>query len=266
MPRINRSAEEQRQLDDHGPEFLGVLARSLRVIVAIGASERATTLNGLAAALDLPRATVRRVLYTLSKLGFVEADGRLFRLTPKILTLATGYLSSNPIPLVMQPIVERVSALVRKACSAAVLDGDEVVFVARATPARILTVGLEIGYRLPASSTAVGRVLLAGLSDPELDASLSRAQPSALTDRTVTDPNVLKALILEARAQDYAIVDQEVERGFRSIAVLVRRRNGRPSCALHIGLHVDGTSLDDTKETFLPVLRAAAQEAEPMLV
>jgi IclR family pca regulon transcriptional regulator len=184
----------------------------------------------------------------------------------RVLTLASAYLSSAIIPTVMQPIVERVSAQVGEACSAAVLDGDDVVFVARANPQRIISVGLEIGYRLPATSTAVGRVLLSGLADAELDDHLRRAEPKRFTAHTIVSRKGLKDAILASRSSGYSIVDQEVEQGFRSLAVPVVDIHGRISCALHIGTHVVNTPLETTSDALLPTLQAAARDASPMLL
>ena len=248
------------------PEFLEVLARGLKVIEAFRDRKRPLTLSDVATAVGIPRATARRALITLTDLGFVAVDGRLFTLTPRVLTLASAYLTSAIIPAVMQPIVEAVSAATEEACSAAVLDGDDVVFVARATPPRIVSVGLEIGYRLPASSTAVGRVLLSGMTNDEIDDHLRRADPKRFTGRTVTSKKALKAAILAVRADGYSAVDQEVEDGFRSIAIPVRRADGRIACALHVGTHVVNTSLSEAVSVLVPMLTASAKKAAPMLI
>ena len=266
MPRITRSDEARAILDRHGGETVEGLARGLRVVAAFAGERRPLTLSEVAERTGLPRASVRRLLLTLSALGFAAADGRQFRLTPKVLTLARAYLSSDLVAAVMQPLVEGVCAEMREACSAAVLDGDTVVFVARAAPMRLLSVGLEVGYRLPAWSTAVGRVLLAGLDPDACAALLARVELVAHTARTVLDRAAVARAVRAARADGFAVVDGEVERGFRSLAVPVRRADGGVACALHVGLHGLDTSPADTVETFLPVLQSAAREATTMLI
>jgi IclR family pca regulon transcriptional regulator len=252
--------------DARSPEFLEVLARGLRIFEAFRNSEGALTLSEVASRVNIPRASARRALFTLAQLGFVEHDGRMFTLTPHVLTLASAYLTTHVVPRVMQPIVERISREAGEACSAAVLDGDDVVFVARANPQRIVSVGLERGYRLPASSTAVGRVLLSALSDEELDKHLRRANPQRLTHRSITGKKKLRDVILLARREGYCAADQEVEIGFRSIAVPVSRVDGQVACALHIGTHVVATSLDEAVRSLVPMLKRAAKFASPMLI
>lgn len=266
MPRISRTEQEQQLMAERSPEFLEVLARGLKVIAAFDAERRQLTLSDLARIVDLPRASVRRVLITLESLGYVEADGRLFSLTPRILSLATSYLMSNTVPRVMQAIVDRLSAEAEETCSAAVLQGDEAVFVARAAPRRVIRVGEEIGYRLPVYCSAVGRVLLGQYSEAELDAYLARVPLERLTARTITDPAVLKATVVTSRSEGYVLVDEEAEAGLRSIAVPVRRFDGKIVCALHFGVQVERVSIGRMHDEFLPLLRAGAAEAERLLV
>lgn len=266
MPRLIRSEEDQKLADSHGPDFLEILARGLKVIAAFSADKRRLTLSDLAAAVALPRATARRILHTLESLGYVQSDGRLFSLTPKVLEFASAYLASSTIPGVMQPIVERISAAIHENCSAAVLHDVDAVFVARATPLRIMTVGLEIGYRLPAYCSAVGRVLLAGLSDDEIDARLERMSLIKVTEKTMTAKKALRAAIRLTRAQGYSLVDEEAEHGLRSLAVPVRRYNGDVVCAIHIGVHVERVGIDTMLTRFKPLIVAAADEAQKMLL
>lgn len=266
MPRMTRSEAEQAQADRHGPDFLDVLARGLRVLAVFDEERRPLTLSEVAERVDIPRASARRALITLAALGFVAVEGRLFRLTPKVLTLARAYLTSNPVAAVMRPIVERVSAALGEACSAAVLDGDDVVFVARATPTRIVTVGLEIGYRLPAYATAVGRVLLAGLAPAARDAYLARVAPVRLTERTLVDRADLARAVAEAARTGISVVDGEAERGFCSVAAPVLDARGRPVCAIHLGLHGEAGASAERLAPLIVALRDAAAEARTMLV
>ncbi|RVU14255.1 IclR family transcriptional regulator domain-containing protein [Methylobacterium oryzihabitans] len=265
MPRLRRPEDEPGLADRPGPEYLEILARGLRVVAAFNAGPRQMTLSELAALVDAPRSTVRRVLLTLEHLGYVARDGRHFSLTPRVLVLASAYLTSNPLPALMQPVVDGLSRRTGEACSAAVLDRDEAVMIARASPSRIITVGLEVGYRLPAYCSAVGRVLLGGLTEPDLDAALGRTPLERLTPATVTDPVILKALVIAGREQGYSLVDEEAEHGFRSIAVPVTRRDGSLACALHIGLAAQRASVGRMLDEFLPLLRAAAAEIGPLV-
>lgn len=266
MPRINRAKEDYENVAAFGANFLEGTARSLRVMAAFGPDNPSMTLSEIAALLDLPRATVRRTLLTLVQLDYMVKEGNAFRLTPRVLTFATAYLSSDIIPTVMQPLVSRISAQLQESCAAAILQGDEVVMVARASPTRAISADLAIGHRLPAYCTAVGRVLLGPLEPEALDRVLKSRPLTKATIHTLVDPEVLKARIVADREQGFSIVDQEAELGFRSIAVPVRRRNGTVACALHVGTHTERASVGRMIDEFLPVLRAAAQDAAAMLV
>lgn len=248
------------------PEFLEILARGLKVLEAFRDRRQPMTLSDVAAQVGIPRATARRALLTLADLGFVDNQGRLFTLTPRVLSLASAYLTSADVPTVMQPVVERLSARLGEACAAAVLDGDDAVFVARANPQRIISVGLEIGYRLPASGTAVGRVLLSGLPDDDIDRHIERATSQRFTARSITSRKTLRAAVIAVRRDGYHVADQEVEPGFRSIAVPVFGADKRLRCALHVGTHIVSTSVEQAVKHFLPLLKEASAEASPLLI
>jgi IclR family pca regulon transcriptional regulator len=243
-----------------------VLARGVRVLECFRESPEGLSVSDVAKRVGIPRATARRALLTLADLGYIEEHGRAYALTPKVLKLASAFLTSNIVATVMQPIVERVARQIREACSVAVLDGDDIVFVARANPQRIVSVGLEIGYRLPAFSTAVGRVLLGALSDEEVDDRLKRAKPTRYTERTITSVAEIRKAIRAARRDGYSAVDQEVELGFRSVAVPVLRADKRTACALHIGTHRVAAPLQDAIGEFVPLLQQAAADAASMLI
>jgi IclR family pca regulon transcriptional regulator len=266
MPRVKRS-EAERQLDEAaGPDFLEALARGLRVLQAFNRERRQATLSEVAQSVDLPRASVRRTLRTLVRLGFAETDGRLFRLTPRVLTLASAYLLSNAIADILQPAVERLTAEVGEACSAAVLDGDDVIMIAHASPNRVLNVSAQIGFRLPALSSSLGRVLLAALDDRELAGRLARIKPERLTPATVVDRAALRGAILKVRDDGYSLVDEEVEMGFHSISVPLRRLDGAVIAALNIGVHGNRGSPDAMREMFLPKLLALAAELRTQMI
>ncbi|MET0678321.1 MAG: IclR family transcriptional regulator C-terminal domain-containing protein, partial [Bradyrhizobium sp.] len=217
-------------------------------------------------AADLPRATARRILFTLERSGFVESDGKHFRLTPRVLVLASSYLASNHVVSVLQPALDRLSGEAQEISSMAILDGNDVVFIARASPTRIFTGGVDIGYRLPAFCTAVGRVLLSRLSDAELKVKLASMRRDALTPQTTTDSKRLLAAVITDRARGYALVDREAEPHFRSIAVPVRRYDDAVVAAINIGAHVDRISTDEMIARFLPLLQDGAGQVRSRLV
>ena len=266
MPRLTRSAEEQARFESFGPTYVEALARGLKVLQAFGSDRRPLTLSEIAAQVGLARASVRRTLHTLTHLGFAEADGRSFRLTPKVLTLAGAYLASDPAVDILQPAVERLAQQVGEACSAAVLDSTDVVMIAHASPRRVIAVSAQIGYRLPAIASSLGRALLSALDDAALAQFLAQVQPARHTRHTLTDKRKLHAAILKARADGYALVDQEAELGFRSISVPVRRRDGRTVAALNIGVHSERVPLKELQRSFLPALRQSAERLQAQLL
>jgi IclR family pca regulon transcriptional regulator len=263
MPKLKREGEA----DSRGAtDFIESLDRGLRVLELFGGGQQPMTLSDLAKAADLPRATARRILFTLERAGFVASDGKLFRLTPRVLVLASAYLASNHVVSVLQPALDKLSADAQEISSMAILDGNDAVFIARASPTRVFSSGIDIGYRLPAFCTSVGRVLLTRLSDGELTASLDAMDLAPLTPFTVTDRKRLLQAIRSDRAQDYSLVDREAEPGFRSISVPVRRYDGTIVAAINMGAHVDRVSANEMIERFLPPLRAAAASVKSLLV
>jgi IclR family transcriptional regulator, pca regulon regulatory protein len=266
MPRLGRSLAEQAQVGAAGPDFLEALARGLRVIEAFNRERRPLTLADIAKVVGLPRASVRRTLATLVHLGYAETDERRFRLTPRILDLASAYLASNAISGILQPAIERMSQETNEACSAAVLDGEDVVMIAHAAPKRVIEVSAQIGFRLPAFATSLGRVLLAALDDEALDAFLARAQPRKLAPATVVDKRALRRAILKARQDGFSFADQEAEVGFRSISVPLRRRDGKVVASLNIGAHSERCPAKTMHAEFLPRLRDAADTLQRQLI
>jgi IclR family pca regulon transcriptional regulator len=266
MPKLKRTDEEKTQARGEAADFVESLDRGLRVIQAFGRERRPMTLSRVAEVTGLARATVRRILLTLQAGGFVAGDERMFSLTPRVLLLASSYLDSNQINTVMQPLMDEVAFKAREVCSLAMLDGDEVVFIARSSPARVFLTGLEIGYRLPAFCSSVGRALLSRLSDEEIAQVLDRTTVQALTPQTVTDKAALIATIIRDRASGYSLVDREAEPGFRSISVPIRRYDGAVVAAANIGAHVDRITTNEMIERFLPLLKTLAVTTQPMLV
>jgi IclR family pca regulon transcriptional regulator len=264
MPRLKRTEEEEKARE--GSEFIETLDRGLRVIQSFGIDRRPMTLSDLSKSTNLPRATVRRILMTLVKSGFVSGDDRLFSLTPRVLLLASAYLRSNQISTVMQPLMDEVAGKAREVCSLAILDGDEVVFIARSSPARVFSTGLDIGYRLPAFCTSVGRVLLSRLTNEELTKTIEGMKLAAQTQMTLVDKSTVIATIITDRTRGYSLVDREAEEGFRSISVPIRRYDGAVVAAANIGAHVDRITTGEMIDRFLPLLKEMSVAAQPLLV
>ncbi|GLR95250.1 MULTISPECIES: IclR family transcriptional regulator domain-containing protein [Bradyrhizobium] len=264
MPRLKRTEEEEKARE--GSEFIETLDRGLRVIQSFGIDRRPMTLSDLSKSANLPRATVRRILMTLVKSGFVVSDERLFSLTPRVLLLASAYLTSNQISTVMQPLMDEVAGKAKEVCSLAILDGEEVVFIARSSPARVFSTGLDIGYRLPAFCTSVGRVLLGRLANDELTRTIDGMKLAAQTQSTLLDKSAVIATIIADRTKGYSLVDQEAEEGFRSISVPIRRYDGAVIAAANIGAHVDRITTGEMIDRFLPLLKEMSLAAQPLLV
>lgn len=261
MPKLKRSEGEERATD-----FVESLDRGLRLLHCFAATPEPMSLSGLARAAELPRATARRILLTLERAGYVASDGKLFTLTPHVLTFAASYLRSSQIVAVLQPVLDRIAADAHEIASLAVLDRNDAVFIARASPTRMFSAGLDIGYRLPAFCTSVGRVMLGRFDDDELAALLHDMPREKLTPQTVIDPKALLAAIKRDREQGYSLVDREAEPHFRSISVPVRRYDNVIIGAINIGGHVDRVSKEEMTARFLPLLRQGAESVRPLLL
>ena len=242
------------------PDFMTSLARGIAVVRAFTRSKRELTVAELARKTAISRASVRRCLYTLNKLGYVESDGRVFTLAPKVLSLGYSYLSSAPLTDIAQPVLERVSAAVQESCSLAVLDGDEIVYIARSATRRIMSVALNVGSRLPAYCTSMGRVALAQLPPARLEGYMSRVKLRPLTARTVISQPQLLRIVAEARRAGFAAVDQELEIGLRSIAVPVTDAAGALLASMNVSAQAARVTMRDMERLFLPELRAAAHD------
>jgi len=240
--------------------FLQGLERGLAVIRAFSADAPSLTLSEVARDLGITPATARRILLTLSELGYVRSDGRRFSLTPRVLALGWAYLSSLDFGELAGPFMEELSAKTRESCSIATLDLPDIVYVARVPTSRIMTVALGVGARLPAYATSMGRVLLADLPDDELTAYLSSVEAEPLTERTVTSPDKLREVIDAARTDGYALVDQELELGLRSIAAPIRNSRGRTIAALNVSAHASRSTPASLRTETLPHLHATATQ------
>ena len=239
-------------------EFVTSLARGLQVVRAFDVDHPVMTLSEVAKRTGLTRAAARRFLHTLRELGYVSSDGRDFRLTPHVLSLGYAYLSSMSIVEIAQPYIEDISKQVSESCSMSVLDGFDIVYVARVPAKRIMSVALSVGTRLPAHNTSMGRVLLASMDEEELDNYFSTTERAPYTQYTVTDEKALRDILAQVRADGYAAVDQELELGVRSVAVPVRARSENTLAALNVSGHAARVSMRDMRRNFLPPLQAAA--------
>jgi IclR family pca regulon transcriptional regulator len=248
------------------PNFMASLARGLVVIEAFTPQNPQMTISQLSLRTGLSRAAVRRCLYTLVKLGFAGADeSQRYSLRPKMLTLANTYTASSTLANAAQPILERMSAIYHESFSVATLDGDQIVYIARTSVTRVMSVDLHIGSRLPAFCTSMGRVLLAYLPQDQLEAYLARVVLTPYTPRTVNSVDKLRLQLRNVRRNGYALCDQEFEIGLRSIAVPVYAGNGRVVAVVNLSGHAPRMPMLEMQTRFLPPLRAAATELSVFL-
>jgi IclR family pca regulon transcriptional regulator len=246
--------------------FVQSLDRGLAVIRAFDADHPRLGLSEVARATGLTRAAARRFLLTLVQLGYVRMDGREFSLRPRVLELGYSYLSGLTLPQVAEPHLETFVSRVNESSSVSVLDGDEIVYVARVPTKRIMTVLIAVGTRFPAHPTSMGRVLLAGLPHADLAAYLQRAEFTAFTDRTITDPVELRAEVERVRRQGYALIDQELEGGLRSAAAPIRNADGQVVAAVNVSAHASRTSMDQLEHELVPDLLETARHIEQDLL
>jgi IclR family pca regulon transcriptional regulator len=248
--------------ESRGPDFVQSLERGLAVIRAFDAAHPELTLSEVAAATGVTRAATRRFLLTLAELGYVRNDGRFFSLTARVLELGYAYLSSLSLTDVAEPHLEALVAEVNESSSVSVLDGQDVVYVSRVPTSRIMTVAINVGTRFPAYVTSMGRVLLAGLPEEELDAYLAAVRLDSLTTRTVASVAALRGELARVRAQGWALVNQELEEGLRSVAAPIRDRSGAVVAAVNVSVHASRTSLEAMRRDLLPPLLATAAKIE----
>jgi IclR family transcriptional regulator, pca regulon regulatory protein len=243
------------------PNFMTSLARGLAVIQAFSHTKRQLTISQVSGKTGFSRAAVRRCLYTLSKLGFAGSeDNRHFHLRPRVLTLGHSYISSMPLAVAAQPVLEHVSHVLHESCSIATLDGSEIVYIARANVTRIMSIDLGVGSRLPAFCTSMGRILLADLPAESLDELIFQMEFKRYTERTVIGAEKIRQILRTVQRNGYSLVDQELEHGLRSMAVPIRNPTGKVVAALNVGAHAQRVSLQDLQTRFLPHLKTAALE------
>lgn len=248
-----------------GDSYVQSFARGLQVIRAFNAEAPRQTLTDVAARTGLTRAGARRILLTLQTLGYVESDGKLFALTPRILDLGFAYLSSMPIWNLAEPVMEALVDEVKESCSAAVLDGTDIVYVLRVPTRKIMSIGLGVGSRLPAYCTSMGRMLLAALPDEAVREHLRGGELQARTRHTVTEADGVLAKVQQARRQGWCLVNQELEEGLVSIAAPLVDRAGRTVAALNISGQANRTPPRQMQEQMLPALLEAAAAISHLL-
>ena len=241
-------------------DFVQSLDRGLAVIRCFSSERPSLTLSEVAERTGLTRAAARRFLLTLQELGYVGSTGRQFSLRPRVLALGYAYLSSFSVAQIAQPHLEDLAEELHESCSVSVLDGDDIVYVARASANRIMTIALTVGTRLPPYPTSMGRVLLAWLPPAEIDAILGRTSLRKLTEQTVVDPDELKQILATVRAQGWAAVDQELEAGVRSVAVPIRDSSGKVVAAINASAHAARVPMRTLEKQFLPRLLDAARQ------
>lgn len=252
------SENSSEQAPGPSPDYVQSLARGLSVIKAFDGEHPRRTLSEVARHTDLTRATARRFLLTLVELEYVRTDGSVFWLTPRVLELGYSYLSSLSLPEIAGPHLEALSAKARESTSVSILDGDDVVYVARVPVSRIMTVSITIGTRFPAYATSMGRVLLAGLPDDALDAYLARVSFARLTGKTISTADGLRAELEKIRADGFAIVDQELEEGLRSLAAPIRDATGDVVAAVNISTQAARYNAEAVRGELVPAAVATA--------
>lgn len=246
-------------------DLMGGLMKGLKVIEAFTAERTRLSISEAAEASGLDRATTRRCLLTLSEGGYADYDGKFFTLTPRVLRLGTGCLAAMPLPRIVQPMLDSLSQEIGESTSVSILDDTEIVYVARAAQRRVMSIALMPGSRLPAYCTSMGRVLLAALPPAVARDILKRSQPTARTERTITDVDALMETLAMARAQGFAQIDQEVELGLRSLAVPLLNSRRHTVAALNVGFAASNEALPDIANRLLPSLQRVQGELAGLL-
>ena len=241
-------------------DTMGGFAKGLRVIEAFGEDRERLTIAEVARAAGLDRAVARRCLLTLVQAGYAEQDGRGFALTPRVLRLGYAWLASRPLPRLLQPWLERIAEATQDSCSAAVLEGTEIVYVARASQRRVLSIGLNVGSRLPAYCTSMGRVLLAALPEAAARAILEKSDRRKLTPATRTGIDEIMVELPRIRDRGHAMSDEELEIGLRSIAIPIQDGAGRVVAAMNVGGQAARLAPARMTGEILPLMRQAQDE------
>ena len=248
------------------PDFVLSLARGLSVIESFEGHHDGRSIVEIAQSTGLSRASVRRLLLTLELLGYVEHSRQVYRLKTQVLRLGFSYLSSSSVVEAARPVLEHITEQLHESSSMSMLDAGQIVYVARSAASRVLAAGLSVGSRLPAYYTSMGRVLLAALPDEKLAAYLHDLKPRAYTPKTLTRIPQIKKAILQVRKAGYAIVDEELEAGLRSIAVPVSTRNNQVVAAINVGTHISRVDRATLIKRCLPALQDGARTLRNILI
>lgn len=244
-------------------DYVASLARGLRVLRLFSAETPRLTVSEAARRSGISRAAVRRLLLTLVAEGYAAQERDVFTLRPRVMELGYAWLSGLGLPELAQPHLLQVSAAVNENCSLGILDGDDVLYVARSSARRIVqSTQMAVGTRLPANVSSMGRVLLAHLSEADLAASLRRRPPRQFTPATTVDLRVLRGLLSQVRQQGFALVEEEFETGLISVAVPVRDGAGKVVAAINVGAPTSRATRSEMLDRHLSAVRAAAREVE----
>jgi IclR family pca regulon transcriptional regulator len=249
------------------PNFVTALARGLAVMLALSDKKRRMSIAQVSHRTGIPRAAARRSLHTLSKLGFVAADeARRFYLRPRVLSFSHAYLSSSPLAVLAQPILDRLGETLHEACSLGILDGDEIVYLARSASSRIMSPALNVGRRLPAYCTSIGQVMLAHLAPQDLEGYLSRTRCYPYTEYTLTSPEKLRSVLNDVRESGYAFASQQMESRLCTLAVPVRDTGGNFVAGINVILQGRLVAASDMAARFAGPLQDAAMELGSLLI
>lgn len=246
-------------------DYLGGLAKGLRVIEAFTAATERMSISDVSQATGLDRATARRCLLTLHALGYAGYDGKYFSLTPRVLRLGTGCLAAMPLPRIVQPWLDALSGEIGQSVSVSILDGWEIVYVARSAQRRVMSISLMPGSRLPAYCTSMGRVMLASLPEEEARSILALRPLERRTPQTRSSVEDIVVELKAVRAQGHAVIDQEVEIGLRSIAVPVLNARGQTVAALNTGVAALHADPDALRHLYLQPLLKLQNDVRPLL-
>jgi IclR family pca regulon transcriptional regulator len=241
-----------------GPDFIEALARGLEVIAAFGPDRPVMSLSDVATATGLARPTARRILLTLAELGYVRAADRGYALTPRVLELGVAYVRSMGLWDLARPHMERLVARTNESCSIAQLDGSDIVYVARVAVPKIVSLAVQIGTRFPALQTSLGKVQLAALAPDEIDTVLAEPTRSGLVPRWRPDRAERDAALREVRARGWALTDEQLTLGIRSVAAPLRDGSGRVIAGINVNTHAAETPVEHLLEHHLPLLLQAA--------
>jgi IclR family pca regulon transcriptional regulator len=246
-------------------DYIAGMAKGLAVLESFDTQRQRLNATLAAQRAGLTRAAARRHLLTLTHLGYLETDGGYFWLAPKVLRFSGSYLASARLPRVIQPTLNRLAAQTAESFSAVVLDGDQVVIIARSGSTRVLAYGLHLGARLPAHATSTGRVLLAAMGKAAFNAWMKGRELPRLTAHTVVDPKKFKAIIEAVRTNDYCVASEEHELGVHALAVPLRNMQGQTVAALNVVAAPNRLEARAMEKGLLPLLLEAARELRPLL-